>query len=306
MKITVKLKRLRLDGAGGIEVHDAEANTVVDGQTIANSAEAASSDAAEALAAAAAAQDTADDADDAAAAAQSTANSAASAASTAQSTANTAQTTANTAQTTANTAQTTATTAQTTANAAQTTADAAQTTADAAAIVAAAAQVDADAALATLDTDAARAVEVVQGSDGKLIKVVKHGTATTPTAYPTTLKTVTSTVKEIELGTNGITVFWDAGKTTTITDEQITVYDGSSKGVLISYAAGIKVSNNASNHYGEIDAGGVLTVRNASGAKSLVLTPADITQDMAVREIDVCDSGTPKKMLIVGSAPYTP
>ncbi len=203
-------------------------------------------------------------------------------------------------------AQSTATSAASAASAAQSTATTAQTTATTAQTAATAAQTSANSALAIVNTAAARAVEVVRGSDGKLVTVVTHATGGTPTAYPTTLKTVTATVKEITLGADGLTVFWGSGKTTTITDEQITVYDGSSKGVLISYAAGIKVSNNASNHYGEIDEGGVLTVRNATGAKSLVLTPADITQDMSVREIDVCDSGTPKKMLIVGSAPYTP
>lgn len=31
---------------------------------------------------------------------------------------------------------------------------------------------------------------------------------------------------------------------------------------------------------------------------------ADLTKDVILREIDVCSSGTPKKMLILGSAPY--
>jgi hypothetical protein len=29
-------------------------------------------------------------------------------------------------------------------------------------------------------------------------------------------------------------------------------------------------------------------------------------RELELREIDVCDSGTPKKMLVLGSEPYTP
>ena len=41
-----------------------------------------------------------------------------------------------------------------------------------------------------------------------------------------------------------------------------------------------------------------------TGTKSLVISFASITHDMSVREIDVCDSGTPKQMLVLGSAPF--
>lgn len=53
-----------------------------------------------------------------------------------------------------------------------------------------------------------------------------------------------------------------------------------------------------------IDSTGVTIT--TSGGKTCTLAFSAITADMTVREIDVCDSGTPKKMLILASAPYTP
>lgn len=41
-----------------------------------------------------------------------------------------------------------------------------------------------------------------------------------------------------------------------------------------------------------------------TGTKSLVIAYADLTRDMSVREIDVCDGGAAKKMLVLASAPY--
>jgi hypothetical protein len=43
---------------------------------------------------------------------------------------------------------------------------------------------------------------------------------------------------------------------------------------------------------------------NASG-KSCTIAFAGLTYDLSIREITICDSGTAKKMLIIGSAPYT-
>lgn len=50
---------------------------------------------------------------------------------------------------------------------------------------------------------------------------------------------------------------------------------------------------------------GVLTLFSDGNTKYLILDLADLTQDMEFTEVDVCDSGTAKKMLIIGSAPYT-
>jgi hypothetical protein len=60
------------------------------------------------------------------------------------------------------------------------------------------------------------AVEVVQGSDGKLVKAVKHSTATTPTAFPTALKVVNGTTS-ITLDSTGITMTDTAGSGKSLT-----------------------------------------------------------------------------------------
>jgi len=48
---------------------------------------------------------------------------------------------------------------------------------------------------------------------------------------------------------------------------------------------------------------GVL-VKNLATSYQLNINVADITKNMTIKEVDVCDSGTPKKMLIIASAPY--
>jgi len=91
------------------------------------------------------------------------------------------------------------------------------------------------------------AIEVV-GNDGKLNKVPKHSTWTTPTAYPTYLRTTTSG-KTVILDSNGLEV--DGG----------------------TYKARIFFS--------------------------------DLTKDLTLRELTVCDAGVSKKILVLCSAPYT-
>lgn len=51
-----------------------------------------------------------------------------------------------------------------------------------------------------------------------------------------------------------------------------------------------------------INPDGTVTIDN--GTNNLTIDPALITHNMTVREIDVCDSGTPKQMLVIGSAPF--
>ena len=51
-----------------------------------------------------------------------------------------------------------------------------------------------------------------------------------------------------------------------------------------------------------VQADGKIVIDN--GANTLTVDPSDITADMTIREIDVCDGGTAKQMLIIGSAPY--
>lgn len=41
-----------------------------------------------------------------------------------------------------------------------------------------------------------------------------------------------------------------------------------------------------------------------SGANQLFIEESQLTQDMGIKEIDVCDGGVTKKMLVIGSDPY--
>lgn len=86
------------------------------------------------------------------------------------------------------------------------------------------------------------------------------------------------------------------------------------------YTTGVEASDVASGGYVGLDAnpgnglavliGGVTITANEdglvinNGSNNLTIDPALITHNMTVREIDVCDSGTPKSMLVIGSAPY--
>ena len=99
-------------------------------------------------------------------------------------------------------------------------------------------------------------------------------------------------------------------------DGKVTVYNATNtKSIVVSPylladniaidSAGIKVVNYTSGDYVQLGIDGKLTVYDSSGAKSAVIDPSLITQNMTVRAIAVCDSGTPKSMLVLGSAPYT-
>jgi hypothetical protein len=48
-----------------------------------------------------------------------------------------------------------------------------------------------------------------------------------------------------------------------------------------------------------------VTITGTGGA-TLTVNKSLLTKNMTLTEIDVCDNGTPKKMLIIASAPYTP
>lgn len=68
--------------------------------------------------------------------------------------------------------------------------------------------------------------------------------------------------------------------------------------------AGVKVTHTATGDYARMSNAGTITVYNAGAGKTLTLAPSAITQNMSPVEIDVCDSGTAKKMLILGSVTY--
>jgi hypothetical protein len=49
-----------------------------------------------------------------------------------------------------------------------------------------------------------------------------------------------------------------------------------------------------------------INVYNAATGANCEIYVDDVTADMRIREIDVCDDGTAKKMLVLASEPYTP
>jgi hypothetical protein len=125
------------------------------------------------------------------------------------------------------------------------------------------------------------------GSDGKLNKVPKHSTWTTPSAYPTVLKAEDGTTYILISATSGgLTVSSTAGTV------QITPTS-----VVVNFAGGSSVN---------IVRGEGIHVYNATTGKDCYLQLSQVTADMSIREIDVCDGGTAKKMLVLASEPYEP
>ena len=108
------------------------------------------------------------------------------------------------------------------------------------------------------------AIDVV-GDDGKLNKVPKHSTWATPTTYPSTLR----------VGGTGANV---------------TSMNG---GEII-----------ARNSGGTVYVSLTLSSIEMYGAKQLLISESALTKNMSIREIDVCDAGVAKKMLVIASAPY--
>jgi hypothetical protein len=148
------------------------------------------------------------------------------------------------------------------------------------------------------------AVEVAQGSDGKLVKVVKHSTATSPANFPTILKVVAGspTARTIAIDQNGIKYEDGFSAYIQINHNGLIVHGGSNNYVQITKDAVQVIFDAAGN--------GVSIVKNegihvyTSAGKDCYIANSAITRDMSVREIDVCDNGTAKKMLVLGSAPY--
>ena len=121
------------------------------------------------------------------------------------------------------------------------------------------------------------AVEVVQGSDSKLVKVVQHSTYATPTAFPAILKTVASSITS-RMDLDGISCEYSTF------DFQVRP---SSQNVGIYNSGGDSIELDVS--------GGTADILVTRGARTL-----------SIIEIDVCDSGLARKMLVLGSAPYAP
>jgi hypothetical protein len=115
------------------------------------------------------------------------------------------------------------------------------------------------------------AVEFI-GSNGRLGYGVRHSSYVTPTTYPTELGVVTGTTS-ISINSTGVRVVGGS----------VAVVTGSTSITMGSTG---------------------FTMSNASGKTCQILFGA-LTYDISVREIDICDAGVSKKMLVVGSAPYT-
>jgi hypothetical protein len=162
------------------------------------------------------------------------------------------------------------------------------------------------------------AVNVVQ-SDGKLVSVVKRSDAGTPSAYPTALRVVSGSLTIYIDATEGVKVLTGSGSSNYAkigNDGIITVHNGPNvRSIVISPVSlyddiqidkdGVKVTNRTSSDFARMGNDGKVTVYDSSSANSLVLDPSAITHGMTIREINVCDGGVAKKMLVVGSAPYT-
>lgn len=69
---------------------------------------------------------------------------------------------------------------------------------------------------------------------------------------------------------------------------------------------GVKVANLSAGNgdYVGLNWNGWFMAYNGAANKTLTLKASDVTHDMGIKEIDVCDAGVAKKMLVLASAPY--
>jgi hypothetical protein len=161
------------------------------------------------------------------------------------------------------------------------------------------------------------AVNVVQ-SDGKLIKVVSHSTATAPDTYPEELHVEVGDLL-IDIDADGVTVADAAsGNWTRITATgAVEVHnDTNTAAVTIDPADladditinkdGVKVENATSGNFTQVANTGIVTMHEGGAGKELTIDPEDVTENMTVTEWDCCDSGSPAKALFISSAPYAP
>lgn len=165
-------------------------------------------------------------------------------------------------------------------------------------------------------TAAGAAISVV-GSDGKLNLVPKHSTWSAPSTYPTALGVRAPAASiEIDINSGGIEVRDTSGTssssyvgkqalshvaangaytfTSDFTNVRIEVLS------MVGTAPVFQVDFGGSTF--SLLANGKLVISN--GSNTLTIDPALITHDVTLREIAVCNSGTPATMLILGSAPY--
>lgn len=126
------------------------------------------------------------------------------------------------------------------------------------------------------------AVEVIQGSDSKLVKVVTHSTATTPSVFPAIVKVVNSSqIKTLDA--NGLVITSGSSHNVQVNENAVQLVFGTGAGVTLAKNEGLHVYNSAFDCY---------------------IATAAVTKNMSIREIDICDAGVTKKMLVLASAPY--
>jgi hypothetical protein len=130
----------------------------------------------------------------------------------------------------------------------------------------------------------------VVGSDGKLNIVPKHSTWTTPTNYPTALKTVNGLLT-VEIGGSGNLI-----KTTGGVGGVNTIEVGGSGGALFQMTT--------STGAFQLTGTGLLMAPLPSTGAGITINYSQLTKFMTIKEIDVCSGGVNKKMLILASDPY--
>lgn len=82
------------------------------------------------------------------------------------------------------------------------------------------------------------------------------------------------------------------------------VYVDNGNGTVYLIDGAVEASGKTTGNAGSFGGNAVYLYRSSNG-KTLDIQTSALTQDMAIREIDVCDGGVAKKMLVIGSAPYT-
>lgn len=71
-----------------------------------------------------------------------------------------------------------------------------------------------------------------------------------------------------------------------------------------TYPTALRALHVASGVYMEMASPGDLPGFRMVGTHTLQIVESNLTQDMSIREIDVCDAGVTKKMLVIASEPY--
>lgn len=137
------------------------------------------------------------------------------------------------------------------------------------------------------------AVDVVQ-SDGKLIKVVSHSTATAPTEYPEELHVVVGDLT-VDVDSDGVTVTdADSGNITRISNLGVVTVENPTNTASVTISPtdladdivigkdGIRVTNHTSANYCDIAKTGEVTIYNDTNGAQIKLSPVDLADNITV------------------------